>query len=196
MVTTSRQNILEFLKRVQTVSAREIAHALGMTPANARYHLAILAADGRVKVLSQRRGSRGRPEKVYRLAGTLVGDNLLALSEALLKEAGQSIRVEALGKHLAGEVDVSGRPLAHRLAATVKRLNEMHYQSRWEAGSEGPRIILGHCPYAKLIERHPQLCKMDTVLLSRLMSEQLEQTAKLEVGAGERPFCVFEGSLR
>ena len=66
MPITTRHKILDYLKRNRTVSSRELARALQMTPANARYHLGILAADGRVEVISQRQEGRGRPEKVYR----------------------------------------------------------------------------------------------------------------------------------
>lgn len=191
MLTTTRQKIMDYLKRNQTASSREIARVLRMTPANARHHLGILAADGRVEVINQRQGGRGRPEKVYRLAGTLVGDNLSVLVDALLVEADRDVEIEAVGRWMAGENNVSGQPLMRRLVSTVDRLNEMHYQARWEAGAEGPRVILGHCPYAGLVEKHPQLCQMDTALLTELLGGEVKQTAKLEVGAGEKPFCAF-----
>jgi predicted ArsR family transcriptional regulator len=188
---STRQKILDYLKRNRSVSSRELARFLHMTPANARHHLGILAADGRVEVVSQRRGGKGRPEKVYRLAGTLVGDNLSALADALLTEAGGMVGMEALGNRIAGESLVSGQPLMRRLASAVERLNGMHYQSRWEAGAEGPRIVLGHCPYGAVIEKHPELCQMDTSLLATLLSGEVRQTAKLEIGAGGLPYCVF-----
>ena len=175
MPLTTRQKILDYLKRNQTVSSREIARVLQMTPANARHHLGILAADGRVEVVSQRQaplrgqGGRGRPEKVYRLAGTLVGDNLSVLVDALLAEADEDIEIEAVGRRIAGESAIAGQPLMRRLTSTIERLNEMHYQARWEAGAEGPRVILGHCPYAGLVGKHPQLCQMDAALLSELL---------------------------
>jgi predicted ArsR family transcriptional regulator len=191
MLITTRQKILDYLKRNRTVSSRELARTLHMTPANARHHLGILAADGRVEVVSQRRGGRGRPEKVYRLAGTLVGDNLSMLVDALLTEASAKVEMEALGKRIAGEGAVPGQPLMRRLASTVDRLNAMHYQSRWEAGAEGPRIVLGHCPYAAVIANHPELCQMDSSLLARLLGGGVRQTAKLEKGAGGLPYCAF-----
>jgi len=191
MPITTRQKILEYLKRNQTVSSREVARALRMTPANARHHLGILAADGRVELVSQRQGGRGRPEKVYRLAGTLAGDNLSALADALLREAGQGVDMEAVGVRLASSEVEQGQPLMRRLTSTVERLNEMHYQARWEAGADGPRVVLGHCPYAGLVREHPQLCAMDAALLEALLGGDVEQTAKLERGAGERPFCAF-----
>ena len=162
-----------------------------MTPANARHHLGILAADGRAQVVSQRQEGRGRPEKVYRLAGTLMGDNLAALTEALLMEAGTGVEMEALGRRLAGEGPGAGQPLMRRLESTVERLNKMHYQARWEAGAEGPRVVLGHCPYAAVIEAHPELCVMDAALLGRLLGGGVRQSARLEAGAGGTRFCAF-----
>lgn len=191
MPITTRQKILNYLKRNRTVSSREIARALHMTPANARHHLGILAGDGRVEVINQRQVGRGRPEKVYRLSGALVGDNLSALVDALLTEADGKIGMDALGVRIAGEGVVGGQPLMHRLVSTVARLNAMHYQARWEAGAEGPRIVLGNCPYAAVIEKHPGLCRMDTALLAKLLDGEVRQTAKLERGAGGVPYCVF-----
>ena len=191
MPISTRQKILDYLKRNRTVSSRDLARSLHMTPANARHHLGILAADGRVEVVSLRRGRKGRPEKIYRLAGTLVGDNLSALADALLTEAGGKVEMEALGKRIAGDSMVSGQPLMRRLASAVERLNGMHYQSRWEAGAEGPRVVLGQCPYAAVIGKHPELCQMDAALLAKLLGGEVRQTAKLEKGAGGLPYCAF-----
>jgi predicted ArsR family transcriptional regulator len=191
MPHTTRQKILDYLKRNRSVSSRELARSLHMTPANARHHLGILSADGRVEIISRRQGKKGRPEKVYRLAGTLVGDNLSALADALLTEAAGKVDPEALGKRIAGEGAVPGQPLMRRLASTVERLNGMHYQARWEAGAEGPRIVLGHCPYAAVVGKHPEVCRMDASLLANLLGSGVRQTAKLEIGAGGLPYCVF-----
>jgi predicted ArsR family transcriptional regulator len=191
MPATTRQKILDYLKRNRIVSSRELARSLHMTPANARHHLGILAADGRVEVVSQRKGGRGRPEKVYRLAGVLVGDNLSALADALLAETSGKVEMEALGKRIVGEHAIAGQPLMRRLSSAVERLNAMHYHARWEAGAEGPRIVLGHCPYTAVIGKHPELCQMDASVLEGLLGGNVKQTAKLEKGAGGLPYCVF-----
>jgi predicted ArsR family transcriptional regulator len=191
MPSTTRQKILDYLKRNRSVSSRELARVLQMTPANMRHHLGVLAADGRVEVVHQRQGGRGRPEKVYRLAGTLAGDNLSALAEALLTEAEGKVDMEALGRRVAEENNFAGQPLIRRLAFTVERLNGMRYQARWEAGAEGPRIVLGYCPYAAVIEKHPELCQMDAALLAKLLNGEVKQTVKLETGAGDLPYCAF-----
>jgi predicted ArsR family transcriptional regulator len=64
-------------------------------------------------------------------------------------------------------------------------LNQLHYQARWEAGAEGPRIILGQCPYAAVIGNHPELCRMDMSLLEGMLDTQVEQRVKLG------PMCIF-----
>jgi len=188
MPATSRQKILEYLRKHRAASAGEIARVLRMTPANARRHLAILAADGRVEAVAAHNGGRGRPEKAYHLSEALVGDNLAALTEALLAEAGPGVSMEAVGRRLAGESIPSRLPLARRLAMAVERLNAMHYQARWEAGPLGPRVMLGHCPYAAIIQQRPQLCRMDGALLTALLDEAVQP---VKVDAAHAPPCIF-----
>jgi predicted ArsR family transcriptional regulator len=67
----------------------------------------------------------------------------------------------------------------------LEKLNASHYMARWEAGAEGPRVILGMCPYAALIEKHPELCRMDTAMLSAYLGQDVKQRTKLS------PVCVF-----
>ena len=67
--------------------------------------------------------------------------------------------MEALAKRLAGDSGFSSQPIARRLNSSVEKLNQMNYHARWEAGPQGPRLIFGHCPYAALIGKHPELCQ-------------------------------------
>jgi len=189
MPVTSRQKILEHLKRNRTASSSEIARALRMTPANARRHLGILSGDGRVDVTSRRQSGSGRPEKMYSLSGALAGDNLPALVDSMIVEAGANLKMEALGKRLAGETAPVHQPLMRRLSDAVERLNAMHYQAHWEAGAEGPRFLFGLCPYAAIIGAHPELCRMDAALLEALLGMDALQIAKIEPGGSQS--CIF-----
>jgi len=190
MITTARQKVLAYLNKTRTASAREISRALKMSAADVRYHLRVLVSDGRLEMMSVRnREGRGRPEKVYSLPRAALGDNLSALSDALLTEAGLGVRVEALAKRLVGESDFASQPIAKRLNLVVEKLNAMNYHARWEAGSSGPRIIFGHCPYAAIIEKHPELCRMDEAMLKDLMGQSAEQVSK--IGRDGSLACVF-----
>src|SRR5688572_17196667 len=161
-MTTTRQKVLAYFAKSRTASTREIARALKMSAATVRHHLRVLAADGRLELISVRgRDERGRPEKVYSLPRTALGDNLAALSDALLTESSSGMRMEALARQLVGESNLANQPLAKRLNLSVDKLNQMNYHARWEAGAEGPRMVFSHCPYAGIIEKHPELCQMD-----------------------------------
>jgi len=189
MPITARQKILTYLNKSESASAREVSRALKMSAATVRHHLRVLTSDGRLEMNSIRaRGGRGRPEKVYSVPHAALGDNLSALSNALLAETGSSVRMEALAKRLAGDSDFKSQPLAKRLNLVVDNLNQMNYHARWEAGPDGPRIIFGHCPYAAIIAGHPELCVMDANLLMNLMGSRFEQVAKIEKFQG---VCVF-----
>ena len=187
---TARQKVLAFLTKTRIASAREISRALRMSTANVRHHLRVLVSDGRLEVstLGKREG-RGRPEKVYSLPRSVWGDNLSALADALLADAGSKVRMDALAKRLVGESNFVGQSVVKRLNMVVEKLNQMNYHARWEAGPEGPRVIFGHCPYAAVIEKHPELCTMDTVLLEKLMGQSAEQLTK--IGRAGSLSCVF-----
>lgn len=191
----ARRKILAFLKKQNSATAVEIATALGVTPANVRHHLAELQADGLVEAVSLRGlGRRGRPQKVYRLGRTLRGENLAALLDALLRQMPPEEakgRLEAAGRSFADPLPERSLPLMRRLAQAVERLNEKNYQARWEATSLGPRLVLGNCPYAAVIENHPALCRMDTVFIQTLLGTSVEQTARLERTERGNLYCAF-----
>lgn len=189
-MTTARQKVLTYLNKASTASAREIARSLKLSPATVRHHLRILVSDGRLELSTVRRqGGRGRPEKIYSLPRAALGHNLAGLADALLLEAGLNVRMEALAKYLAAESNFAGQPLAKRLNLTVEKLNQMNYHAHWEAGSEGPRMIFGHCPYAAIVGRHPELCAMDRAMLMQLTRQDAVQIFK--AGKDGSSVCVF-----
>jgi predicted ArsR family transcriptional regulator len=189
-MVTARQKVLAYFAKTRTASAREIARSLKMSPAAVRHHLRVLTADGRLEISFIRpREGRGRPEKVYSLPRSALGDNLAALGDAILSEAGSSVHMETLAKRLAGDVSFSDQSIARRLNSSIEKLNQMNYHARWEAGPQGPRLIFGHCPYAALIGKHPELCQMDEALLEQFMGDAVKQMFK--IGKEESSVCVF-----
>jgi predicted ArsR family transcriptional regulator len=198
--TTSRQKILNYLRKQAAATPIELAKALRSTPANIRHHLARLLADGLVEVGGRRmEAARGRPQVIYRLSRLTLGDNLSMLSSALLAEfvdglpeSQQNTLLESLaGQISAGQPVTAGMHITRRLAAAVEALNRMHYQAHWEAHATGPRLILAQCPYAAIIESHPVLCRMDKALLQGYLATPVEQIAKQEPTERGLPICVF-----
>ncbi|HET6594695.1 MAG TPA: winged helix-turn-helix transcriptional regulator [Anaerolineales bacterium] len=189
-MATARQRLLAYFAKTRTASTREISRALKMSAATVRHHLRVLAADGRLEMTAVRgRDSRGRPEKIYSLPRSTLGDNLPVLSDALLTESGSRVSVEALAERLAGGSSSVNQPLAKRLNLTVEKLNQMNYHARWEAGPDGPRILFAHCPYASILEKHPVLCRMDEAMLQKLTGQPARQIFR--TGKDGSTVCVF-----
>ncbi|HET9908988.1 MAG TPA: ArsR family transcriptional regulator [Anaerolineales bacterium] len=187
---TVRQKVLSYLNKTHTASAREISRVLKMSVATVRHHLRVLVSDGRLiesAVLPHEK--KGRPEKVYSLPQSALGDNLFRLSDALLEETGPAVAMDRIAKRIAGDSTFVNEPLAKRLNRTVEKLNEMNYHAHWEAAAEGPRLILGHCPYASIIEKHPELCVMDSALLEELTGNAAKQLTK--IGHDGKLSCGF-----
>lgn len=184
----TRQRIINHLKKTRSASAREIARALNLSAPNVRHHLGVLGSDGRVEAATARQGERGRPEKFFSLSQAALGDNLSGLVEALLAEAGSKVDWEAVAVRILGAVEPSNLPIAGRLRFLVEKLNGLHYQARWEAGADGPRVIFGRCPYAAVIEEHPELCQIDVGLLGNALGREVSQLGRIEKTMG---LCVF-----
>lgn len=187
---TARQKVFAYLTKNRTASAREISRALKMSAATVRHHLRVMVADGRLEIsFVRRREGRGRPEKVFSLPSSAFGNNLSVLSDIVLSEAGPAVRMESVAKQLAGNTNFANQPMAKRLGLTVDKLSSMNYHARWEAGPQGPRLIFGHCPYAAILEKHPELCQMDESLLKELMGDSATQIFK--IGKDGSSVCVF-----
>jgi predicted ArsR family transcriptional regulator len=201
-MTTARQRVFNYLKKQRSASAAQIGHGLNMSAANIRHHLSVMLGDGRIALIGQkRRGGRGRPVKIYGLSEKYLGDNFVLLLDAALDEllkklspVRQEAALQAMARSLVrslGELD-SNIPATKRLALIVDRLNALYYQSRWEAGAQGPHILFAHCPYAAVIEKHPELCRMDEILLAELTGTTARQLAKIGRQPAGSPYCIFQ----
>ena len=200
---TVRERLLDVVRAQRTTTAAELARLMQMTEANARHHLAILKAQGLVQIAGQRPAAgKGRPTLVYSLSEVAVGHNLGGLASAIMDELDSSLEGDeknaALKRVAIRMCTDKSRPatpvatsLTQRLYQTVQRLNEMHYQARWEARSSSPRIILEHCPYAAILHNRPQVCHMDAYLLEELVGMEVEQVARQISGVRGSPYCVF-----
>lgn len=196
----TRERILTYLREHPSASAAELSSAWGLTPADIRYHLADLLASGLIEEVPRdpaRRATRGRPARVYRLAAQLRPNNLAALCHALLETltagSGGDQReaiIRSVAERLAGEFQPSGQ-VTRRLNQAVEFLNHAQYRARWEAGAQGPRVLLRACPYAAVLAQHPEMCQVDQALLERLLQARLRMTARQDPATGKPPACIF-----
>lgn len=199
MRPATRLRILEYLRKQQAATAYEISRALGMTGADIRHHLAMLETDGLIEVIDRKRDGRGRPANIYRVSHRVLGSGLDRLAGAMIETwlrrvtpDTQEATLRSVAKQLAGS-DLPGpaNTTPSRLNLAVNRLNRLHYQACWEAGADGPRVIFDHCPYAEIIDRYPELCRMDAYLLELWLAIPLNHIVKLERRKAGFPQCIF-----
>lgn len=209
MPTTVRQRVLEYVHHRRRVTASQVADALQMSRANARHHLNILRQQGLLtsQYLQAEQG-RGRPAQVYMLSEQILGDNLANLVHALLETIQSSFPLETASKALqevahqlavhftcqSSSQEAAGKSSLHltqRLFKIVQILNNMHYQARWEAHQDSPRLVLGRCPYAAVQSNHPEICLVDGWFLQEILSCNIEQMGRLIPDQQGGKMCVF-----
>jgi predicted ArsR family transcriptional regulator len=189
---------MDYLGSKQIGTAPGIARALNITAANVRHHLSILLEEGAIEIVGERRaGGRGRPSFLYALSGHTHQHNLDRLSSALLEELLSqnsneeiSLVLKRITKRLLKDYKISSA-LTQRLYQAVQRLNDMHYDARWEARAEAPFVILGFCPYASILHDHPELCELDGLLIEALLTRPVRQVDKLARDERGMTCCRF-----
>ena len=196
----TRQAILAYLREHRLATAKELSGWLDRTPANIRHHLDILSDGGLVKVAHEEPGvGKGRPALVFSLTSHTAEHSLDILAKALLTGlSGQSrqervARLRCVAAALSGTTggeDISGAPI-QRLHHATRRLNDMNYLARWEAHATGPQIIMSNCPYAGILDDHPELCELDGYLVEELTGMQVRHVERFSCLAGGTPYCIF-----
>lgn len=204
---TTRQQILELLDSRGSATAGELSRILHLTAADIRRHLALLQRQGLVVPAgaAPRRG-RGRPSRRFQLAQPAAQDNLPRLSHALLEALRARLEPAEFESVLrqAAEILRAAQPPepastagaaspSQKLAHAVQLLNQMHYKARWEAHKAGPRLVFQRCPYAAIIQDHPELCVLDQRLLEGLLGLPVELVARLAPDLQGLLHCVFQG---
>jgi predicted ArsR family transcriptional regulator len=202
---TSRQQVFEYIRSQRSVTAGDISRALGMTSANARHHLKILQdLDLVIATTHQKRVGKGRPARVFRLSEKVSGNNLGLLAAILLEELLLNTETENLAllqqkiaKRLALISEVQNFPVnqAARLFLAVQRLNQLHYQARWEARSNAPRLILSNCPYLEISEKKPVICAIDAALIQELAGLPANLKERLAHDSRGGIYCSFQLGL-
>lgn len=197
---TTREQIIDYLQDKHLASAIELSRELMITPANIRHHLSILGKQGYVELAGiQPPHKRGRPRKLYRLALHKQMDGIVDLAKVILKEINRnSTRKEYIallkniGNELVGEPRVNTLPLINSLNLLIEKLNQRDYNGRWEAHAQGPRILLGNCPYASIVDEHPELCLMDQLILEDHLNRKVHLDKRMERTPRGQSYCTFK----
>lgn len=200
VVQATRHKILEILKTQSQATVSDLAEALQMAPVSVRHHLDVLQSQDLVTTQTVHKRTVGRPEQVYLLtseANKHFPNNFQGLSAVVLDE---------LKKHLTtAELQAMFHALAERTAQYAPRRatgqsDEEHleeitdfltangYLAFWERSGDNLVLHTCNCPYAGVAELHPELCRMDTLLVAELTGQTPQCTSRLVNGTGR---CTY-----
>jgi predicted ArsR family transcriptional regulator len=200
-VQKTRERILQYLNTHHQATAPQLSLTFNLTQANIRHHLDILQEKGEIEVVGQSGGEgRGRPSLVYMLSREAQENALDELASAMLVEglSGKSSKqrekiLAGTARQLAGITADFSKSITIRLGQAVSRLNDLAYKAHWEAHAASPHIFLGRCPYAPIINRHPELCQMDQELINHLTGLEfrlVEKMTRQQSGPAHCRFCL------
>ena len=194
---STRELILDFFGHKKlAASASELSQDLHLTKADIRYHLKQMLEQKIIEKIIIRPPvvHKGRPTQFFRLTVNSQANNFAFLAEALLSLTIQSPLNNEILDQLVNCFIISIIPAKQRtqqLNHLIVFLNEKGYQARWEAYVNGPRILFRNCPYAAILQKHPELCTMDAKVLSIFLKLPFHQTARIDLEHAKIPACIF-----
>ena len=197
---STRQDILQLLKRNGEMTADELAQSLGITAVAVRTHLTTLERDGLVARRTERRPV-GRPVHSYSL--TREGDELFPRNYGTFAiQALRDIRdefgeaaVEAVFRRRAArqreayrEAQTAGS-LAERGQKLVERLEANGNMARWIDHGDGSfELIENNCPIALVAKDFPLACQLELEVFRDVLGADVTRTR--HAAAGDRQ-CAY-----
>jgi predicted ArsR family transcriptional regulator len=178
---TSRDRILRTLQAVpEGLDADELGARVGLHPNTVRFHLGVLAREGRVESGPEARRRPGRPRILFRSTLAAADDRpqnyrLLAsiLTSLVASEADGAARAEAAGnawgRYLVDRPPPLARVRDDRVAAQVE---ELLRDEGFEPERTDGEIRMHRCPFQELSERNGDVvCSLHRGLLNGALAE-------------------------
>ncbi|MGE5591662.1 MAG: helix-turn-helix transcriptional regulator [Bacillota bacterium] len=184
---STRDEILELLKRHGSLSVDQMAGHLSITPMGVRQHLNILEKDGLVSCQAVRRGL-GRPSHLYSLtvaareyfpqsyesfALTLLDDLQATQGDDVVDEMFRR-RAEKLAAQF--KQKVSAPDLKTRVNQLAQALDENGSMTSFEEVSDDTFILNEHnCGILGVALHYPQACRYERDLFERILGARVER---------------------
>lgn len=199
---STRQDILEILKRRGSQTVEDLASAVGITPMGVRQHLAILEKDGLVSASSVRRGM-GRPSYLYSLterALELFPRNYQGFARSLLADIaaheGPSMVTELFARR-AGRLEQSyqerlrGLGLREKVAELARLLETNGNMADWQELNPDTFVLHEHnCGILGVAREFPEACRQELALFERVLQADVERLDAQSEGAHQCQYLI------
>ena len=184
----TRDLILRTLLSQPRSTIIELADKVGISPISVRHHIASLEAEGLIGSEDERHGV-GRPRQVFSLTETGVEQfptRYVRLTVRLLEHLKESMpeamvnklftqMAIGLAKDLSNGTETKNMSMTERLNLVKDLLNREGFSIEWEQLDDGYQIREASCPYYYVGQNHPEVCAVDQILISTVLSVPAEK---------------------
>lgn len=197
---STRDTIMQMLKKNGEMSAKAITDHLGITGMAVRRHLAVLEKEELIAYTTVKQ-ALGRPMAVYRLtdkAKTYFPENYHSLAMELIAELeGESgldvvnhlfdLRQNSMYRHHRPLLE--GKDLEGKVAALAELQTRNGYMATWERSVNGGYELTEYnCPILRVADHYNHACTCELRLFESLLDAAVERTECL---AADGKKCVY-----
>jgi len=187
---TTRQQILDYLRRHGRGTVKELGQLLGLTSTGIRQHLTVLERDSLVEAREER-GRVGRPTLVYSITATadaLFPKSYDQLLSVLLEETRATVgneQIYQILQRVAGRLAephldrLSGQTLDQRVKTAAEVLEGQGCVT--EVTQENDEYLIDEysCPFPKAAERDSSVCALHVEFVSLITDADTRLTRSL-----------------
>jgi predicted ArsR family transcriptional regulator len=195
--------ILKYITQKRFVTVPELSQLMEISRPAVRYHLEkLIRSKDIIKTdIQSPQAVKGRPKIIYQLSSHEQPNNVQILLEWLLsyiKSSKKAVEIDAFLENFAlyiCETRNKTTNFSEGMSNLILFLKQHEYFPRWETHKEGPRVIFLSCPYSQVLPRHPELCKLDLLILSHFLSRPVRQISKIDSKTPLTSACKFQLAL-
>jgi DeoR family suf operon transcriptional repressor len=204
----TRDQVLRTLLSQPRCTVNELADKVGISPISIRHHIASLEADGLIASEDERHGV-GRPRQVFFLTETgieLFPTRYVSLTVRLLEHLKETMpeamisklfaqMAEDLARELSTGTEMKNLSMKERLDLVKDLLKREGFNIEWEQMDNGYQIREASCPYYYIGQNHPEVCTVDQILISKVLSVPAEKVKCILNGDSTCTYLVSDAAI-
>lgn len=204
----TRDLVLRTLLTKPRCTISELAEKVGISPISIRHHIASLEAEGLISSEDERHGV-GRPRQLFFLTETGIEQfptRYVRLTIRLLEHLKETMpeaminklfvqMAEDLARDLSEGTELKNLSMKERLDLVKDLLRPEGFNIEWEQLEDGYQIHEASCPYYYIGLNHPEVCAVDQILISKVLSVPAEKVKCILNGDSNCTYIVSDTAL-
>jgi predicted ArsR family transcriptional regulator len=203
----TRDQVLRTLLAQPRCTINEISDKVGISPISVRHHIASLEAEGFITSEDERHGV-GRPRQVFFLTETGIEQfptRYVRLTIRLLEHLKETMpeaminklfsqMAEDLARDLSEGTEMKDLSMQERFNLVKSLLGREGFNIEWQQLEDGFQINETSCPYYYIGQNHPEVCTVDQILISKVLSVPAEKVKCILNGDSSCTYLVANPS--